>query len=151
MIQIKRLSPLAIPPTYGSPEAAGLDLYAAIPELVVLPPGVVTVVDTGWAVSVPAGTVGLVCSRSGLARRSGVCVLNAPGILDADYTGELAAILLNTSSTPYVVKPGDRVAQLVVVPLAESRGGACGRLLIEVVDELASTTRGEGGFGSTGR
>jgi dUTP pyrophosphatase len=120
---------------------AGLDLAAAEPAGLL--PGARAAIGTGIAVAIPAGHAGLVVPRSGLARRHGITVANAPGLIDAGYRGELTVLLVNLGDAPYRIEPGDRIAQLVVVPvaLAEARE----------VDELPpSDGRGEGGFGSTG-
>jgi dUTP pyrophosphatase len=100
-------------------------------------------VPTGVAVAVPSGYVGLVAPRSGLAANSGISLVNAPGILDEGYRGEIYAIVVNLGSDPFVYDRGDRIAQLVVVPFVEQE--------LQVVDELPESTRGAGGFGSTGR
>lgn len=128
-------------PARAHPGDAGLDLVAA--EGRELAPGARAAVPTGIAVAIPEGYAGLVVPRSGLARRQGVTVANAPGLIDAGYRGELMVLLVNLGDAPHRIAPGDRVAQLVVVPVA----------LCEVreVGELPpSDGRGEGGFGSTG-
>lgn len=128
-------------PARAHPGDAGLDLVAA--EGRELAPGARAAVPTGIAVAIPGGYAGLVVPRSGLARRQGVTVANAPGLIDAGYRGELMVLLVNLGDAPHRIAPGDRVAQLVVVPVA----------LCEVreVDELPpSDGRGDGGFGSTG-
>lgn len=119
---------------------AGADLKAA--EYVVIPSQTRALVHTGTSVQLPAGTVGYITPRSGLATKHGVTVLNAPGTIDAGYTGELAVVLHNTGRQPFEVRPGDRIAQLVVHPV----------LLPEFtpVGGFADTDRGDGGFGSTG-
>ena len=142
-IQIKRLRPDALLPAYMTDGAAGLDLAAALDAPLTIPPGGRLLVPTGLAMAIPAGWEGQVRPRSGLAARHGVTCLNAPGTIDADYRGEVKVLLVNHGSEPFVVKSGERVAQLVVAPVAHAD-------LVEV-DELAGTTRGDGGFGSTGR
>lgn len=128
-------------PGYAHPGDAGLDLVARAD--VTLTPGGRAAVATGVAIALPAGYVGLVHPRSGLARKHGVTVLNAPGTVDAGYRGEIVVILVNTDpAEPFTVQRGDRVAQLVVQQVAEAD-------LIEV-DTLPGSDRGEGGFGSTG-
>jgi dUTP pyrophosphatase len=121
---------------------AGLDLTAVEP--LELAPGERGAVPTGLAVAIPAGHAGLVVPRSGIARRHGVTVTNAPGLIDAGYRGELQVLLVNLGAEPYRIEPGDRVAQLVVVPVALPAP-------VEV-DELpeAGDGRGTGGFGSSG-
>jgi len=124
------------------PGDAGLDLAAA--EAVTLGPGDRAAVATGWAVAIPQGMAGLVVPRSGNALRHGLTVANAPGLIDAGYRGELKVILVNLGTDPVAVATGDRIAQLVVVPVSLAAA--------RVVDELPeSDGRGDGGFGSTGR
>ena len=124
------------------PGDAGLDLAAA--EAVTLGPGDRAAVATGWAVAIPQGMAGLVVPRSGNALRHGLTVANAPGLIDAGYRGELKVILVNLGTDPVLVATGDRIAQLVVVPVSLAAP--------REVDELPeSDGRGDGGFGSTGR
>lgn len=122
--------------------AAGMDLTAALDDVVVLAPGARAAVSTGLAIAIPAGYEGQVRPRSGLARDRGVTVLNAPGTIDADYRGELMVLLVNLGQEPARIEPGQRIAQLVIARVAS----------LEVVEvaELSSTQRGGGGFGSTG-
>jgi dUTP pyrophosphatase len=128
-------------PARAHPGDAGLDLAAAEPAGLV--PGGRAAVGTAIAVAIPQGHAGLVLPRSGLTRRHGVTVANAPGLIDAGYRGELTVLLVNLGDALYRIEPGDRIAQLVVVPLAAVEARA--------VDALpASDGRGEGGFGSTG-
>jgi dUTP diphosphatase len=131
-------------PSYQSELAAGLDLLAAVSEgaPLVIAPGRWAAVPTGIAVALPPGTEGQIRPRSGLAARSGVSVLNAPGTIDADYRGEVQVLLINFGTEPFAVARGMRIAQLVVAPVGRAR-------LIET-DRLAETGRGAGGFGSTG-
>lgn len=129
-------------PAYQSPGAAGLDLSAAVEEPIVLTPGERRLIPTGYAVAIPPGFEGQVRPRSGLALRHGVTVLNAPGTIDSDFRGELRVLLVNHGSEAFVVKRGDRIAQLVICPVAEAE-------LVEV-EELSGTARGDGGYGSTG-
>ncbi len=128
-------------PAYMTDAASGADLVAALDEELVLMPGMRALVPTGLAVAIPAGYEGQVRPRSGLALRAGVTVLNAPGTIDADYRGPLGVILANTGPAPFVVRRGDRIAQLVIAPVTRAR--------FEIVDELDETAR-PGGFGSTG-
>lgn len=130
-------------PTYMSEHAAGMDLYAAVQEPLTLAPGCRALVPAGIRVAVPVGCEAQVRPRSGLAARHGVTVLNAPGTIDADYRGEVGVLLVNHGADSFVVRRGDRVAQLVVVPVARAR--------VEVTDRLDATARGPGGFGHTGR
>jgi dUTP pyrophosphatase len=129
-------------PARAHDDDAGLDLVAI--EALELGPGERGSVGTGLAIELPEGHAGLVVPRSGLAARHGVTVLNAPGLIDAGYRGEVRVLLVNTDrSTPYRVEPGDRVAQLVVVPVSTA--------LPVLAERLGDSARGEGGFGSTGR
>jgi len=140
-LRFRRLRPEAVPPSRAYAGDAGFDLAAC--EGVELPPGERAVVPTGVAVAIPDGYAGFVLRRSGLAANEGVTVLNAPGLIDAGYRGELKVILLNTDrKDTFVVEPGMRVAQLVVLPI--------GRFEPAEVDELDSTERGQGGHGSSG-
>jgi dUTP pyrophosphatase len=131
-------------PSYQSALAAGLDLLAAVPDgsPLVIAPGRWAAVPTGIALALPPGTEGQVRPRSGLAARSGVSVLNAPGTIDADYRGEVQVLLINFGAEPFAVARGMRIAQLVVARVAHAR-------LVET-EQLAETGRGAGGFGSTG-
>ncbi|HET9102035.1 MAG TPA: dUTP diphosphatase [Solirubrobacteraceae bacterium] len=140
-LRFARLDPRAIIPARAHPGDAGLDLRAI--EAARLGPGERTSVATGLAVAIPPGHAGLVLPRSGLAARHGLTVVNAPGLIDAGYRGELRVLLLNTDRVEaYAVSPGDRIAQLVVVAVPE--------LQPVEVDDLEATVRGCGGFGSTG-
>ncbi len=136
----------AATPTYATSGAAGLDLEACLDEPVRLEPGDRAAIPTGLTLALPPGHEGSVRPRSGLAMRHGVTVANAPGTIDEDYRGELSVLLINLGQEPYTVKHGDRVAQLVVSPIARVEIETLGTL-----DELGQTGRGEGGFGSTGR
>ncbi len=138
---VKRLDTDLPLPEHAHPGDAGLDLLAAAGFG--LEPGERTMVPTGLAVAIPMGWAGLVVPRSGLAARHGVGVVNAPGLIDAGYRGELKVILVNHGDEAVSFERGERIAQLVLVPVA-------GQELVEV-DELPPTPRGEGGFGSTGR
>jgi dUTP pyrophosphatase len=141
-LPVRRLDPDLPMPAYAHPGDAGADLRAAAD--VVLPPGGRATVGTGVAVAVPDGWAGFVHPRSGLASRHGITVVNAPGTVDAGYRGEVRVVLLNTDpAEPFTVHRGDRIAQLVVQPVARAR-------FVEVA-ELPPSPRGEGGFGSTGR
>ena len=141
-LAIKRLRADAVVPQQAYDGDAGLDLAAC--ERVEIAPGARAVVGTGLAVAIPDGHAGLVIPRSGLAARHGLSVVNAPGLIDAGYRGELKVILLNTDrDEAFLVEPGMRIAQLVTVALPELR-------LVET-DELPASERGEGGLGSSGR
>ena len=137
-----RLRPDATIPARAHPGDAGLDLCAV--EDCELRAGQRAAISTGLAVAIPPGFAGLVVPRSGLARRHGVTVANAPGLIDAGYRGELQVLLVNLSREPHRIAAGDRVAQLVVVPVAVVPA-------VEVADLRPSDGRGGGGFGSTGR
>jgi dUTP pyrophosphatase len=142
IVRFRRLSGAARPPTRAHDGDAGYDLHAAEPAA--LGPGERASVGTGIAVAIPAGHAGLVLPRSGLAARHGISVVNAPGLIDAGYRGELRVLLLNTDrERSFEVTAGDRIAQLLVVRVE------CPRL--EEAAELDETGRGGGGFGSTGR
>lgn len=132
-------------PRYETEAAAGLDLAAAVPEAepLTIPPRGRALVPTGLVLQFPAGFEAQVRPRSGLALRHGVTVLNAPGTIDADYRGELKVLLVNLGEDPFVVTRGARIAQLVVASVA--------RAAVTEVGALDPSTRGEGGFGSTGR
>jgi dUTP pyrophosphatase len=140
-LPVVRLDPRAILPTRAHPGDAGLDLYAV--ESVRLQPGARASVGTGIAVEIPEGQAGLVLPRSGLAARHGISVVNAPGLIDAGYRGELRVLLLNTDrEAPFAVAAGDRIAQLVLVRIEA--------LEPVEVQELSTSERGRGGFGSSG-
>jgi dUTP pyrophosphatase len=130
-------------PSYASAGAAGCDLRAAIAETLTLLPGGRTLLPTGIAVAIPPGHEGQVRMRSGLAIRHGLCLLNAPGTIDSDYRGEIQIILANLGSEPVTIARGQRIAQLVIAPVARARW--------EPVDELPASSRDAGGFGSTGK
>src|SRR4051794_9426827 len=140
--RFRRLSEAATPPRRAHPGDAGFDLCAA--ESARLEPGERVSVGTGIAIEIPEGNAGLVLPRSGLAARHGISVVNAPGLIDAGYRGEVRVLLLNTDrAEAFEIEVGDRIAQLVIV---EVGGGDP----VEA-DSLAESVRGEGGFGSTGR
>src|SRR5262249_45967590 len=130
--------------TYQSAHAAGLDLAAAVPADAPLSiaPGRWASIPTGFAIALPPGTEAQVRPRSGLAARHGISVLNAPGTIDADYRGEIQVLLVNFGAEPFIVTRGTRIAQLVVAPVSHAQ-------LVEA-KTLDKTTRGSGGFGSTG-
>jgi dUTP pyrophosphatase len=132
-------------PAYATPDAAGLDLRAAVPDdaPVTLAPGERALIPTGLAIALPPGYEAQVRPRSGLAWKHGVTCLNSPGTVDADYRGELKVILVNLGQEPFVVARGERIAQMVIAPVT--------RLSWAVTETLPDTERGQGGFGSTGR
>ena len=132
-------------PAYQTAHAAGLDLLAAVAEdaPVVLEPGRYAMVPTGLSIALPEGFEAQIRPRSGLAAKHGVTVLNAPGTIDADYRGEVAVLLVNHGSAPFTVRRSERIAQMIIAPVAQAE--------LVLVDVLSSTERGAGGFGSTGR
>ena len=140
-LRVKRLDPRAVLPTRAHPGDAGLDLHAL--DDLELAPGARAQVRTGIAIALPPGTAGLVLPRSGLAARHGIALVNAPGLIDEGYRGELRVLLLNTDrEATFRASAGDRIAQLVVVDV-EAPG-------IVETDDLDDTARGAGGFGSSG-
>ncbi len=129
-------------PAYATPGAAGMDLLAAVSGRVELAPGTRHMIPTGIRIALPEGYEAQVRPRSGLAARHGVTVLNAPGTVDADYRGEISVVLINFGESPFVVTRGTRIAQLVIAPVT--------RVHWAPVAALPDTSRGAGGFGSTG-
>ncbi len=131
-------------PAHATPDAAGLDLRAAVPDdaPLTLAPGAFALVPTGLQIALPDGTEGQVRPRSGLAFKHGVTVLNSPGTIDSGYRGEVGVVLVNHGPEPFVVTRGERIAQLVVARYQ--------RVRMVAVDDLDATDRGVGGFGSTG-
>jgi dUTP pyrophosphatase len=143
ILKFKRLSDLALIPVYQTEHAAGMDLHAAAATPVEIPAGAITLIPCGFAMSIPPGWEAQVRPRSGLAVKHGISLPNTPGTIDADYRGEVCVPLINLGRDAFTVEPGMRIAQMVVAPVA--------RAVIEEVDDLDETTRGAGGFGSTGR
>jgi dUTP pyrophosphatase len=145
-VKIKRIRPQEdsdLPsPRYMTEKSSGMDLYAAVNEEIFLNPGQRRLIPTGIAVSVPEGYEAQVRPRSGLALRDGITLANTPGTIDADYRGEIGVILINHGENPFQVKRGDRVAQMVIVPVARGE--------LEWVEDLDETPRSGGGFGHTG-
>ncbi len=129
-------------PEYKSAGASGADLCALLTEDLVLKPGMRALVPTGVRLEIPRGLEGQVRPRSGLALQSGITILNSPGTVDSDYRGELKIILINLGESDFRVRNGDRIAQIVFSPVV--------RVTFLRQDEIAATTRGSGGFGSTG-
>ncbi len=129
-------------PSYATEHSAGLDLRAAVEEPVILRPMERAVIPTGFVFEIPEGYEGQVRPRSGLALKKGVTVLNSPGTVDADYRGEVKVILINLGSEEVVIRRGDRIAQMIIAPVS--------RVQLVEVEEVSQTSRGEGGFGSTG-
>lgn len=147
-LKVKAVSPLMgtkFPlPAYATAGAAAMDLCACMEEPVTLAPGGRQGIPTGIAISLPGPEyVALVCSRSGMGTRHGITLSNSVGVIDSDYRGELTVGLVNHGDVPYTIQPGDRIAQLMVLPIL--------RPTLTVVEELDETERGAGGFGSTGR
>lgn len=142
-ISVKRLHPQAQLPTYGTPEAAGADLYACLEESLVVEPGETVFVPTGLALEVPKGCAGLVYARSGLACKQGLAPANKVGVIDSDYRGEIRVVLHNHGKTPQTISHGQRIAQLIITPVLTPA--------YEEAEELTDTSRGSGGFGSTGK
>lgn len=143
-VQLARLRPNARLPIYATEGAAGLDLSACLDEEIELAPGAFAAIPTGLAMALPPGYEAQIRPRSGLAARRGVTVLNSPGTIDSDYRGELKILLINHGEAPFIVRDGERVAQMVIAPALQAK-------LHEVsIESLDATERGEGGFGSTG-
>lgn len=145
-LRLKRLSPHAVIPRYQTAHSAGMDLHACLPDgpgsRVALAPGAITLVPLGFSIALEPGYEAQVRPRSGLATKHGITVPNAPGTVDADYRGPMMVALINLGREPFAIEHGMRIAQMVVARHATVE--------IEVVDELDSTERGAGGFGSTG-
>lgn len=143
-MEVKIVNKSAYPtPAYATEKSAGMDLKANINEPVVLGPLERAMIPTGLFIALPDGTEAQVRPRSGLAAKHGISVLNSPGTIDADYRGEIGVILVNLSNEPFVINPGERIAQMVVAKYEKVEWNE-----VEVLDE---TERGAGGFGSTGR
>ena len=130
-------------PAYQTEHAAGMDLLAAVGDPLILEPGAVLPVPTGLRLEIPPGYEGQVRPRSGLAMRYGISVANSPGTIDADYRGEVSVLLVNLGREPFVIRRGERIAQLVFAPVARAE--------LDVSGSLSETARGDGGFGHTGR
>lgn len=142
IVKIKKLHPKAFIPTYGSAFSAGADLYACLEEDITIAPGKTVMIPTGLALEIPEAYAGFVYARSGLASKKGLAPANKVGVIDSDYRGELIVALHNHSMESRTVLHGERLAQLVIAPVL-----ACD--FIEA-DALGDTSRGSGGFGSTG-
>ena len=141
-INIKKLDERAVIPEYATLLSAGADLHAVLDEPVTIKPLERKLIKTGLAIALPTGLEAQVRPRSGLALKKGVTVLNTPGTIDADYRGEIGVILINLSSEDFIVNHGERIAQMVIAKHERAQ--------FNDVPELTSTTRGTGGFGSTG-
>jgi dUTP pyrophosphatase len=144
LIKVRRVRPSWLPlPRYQSANAAGMDLVADIEVPLEIVPMARAAVPVGIAVEIPPGFEGQVRPRSGRALEEGLTLINSPGTIDADYRGEIKVLLVNLGSAPITIRPGDRIAQFVIAPVARAE-------LVEVA-ELAPSSRGGGGFGHTGR
>jgi dUTP pyrophosphatase len=141
-VRFRRLRAGAILPRYMTEGAAGMDLASAADGPITIGPGERIGVPTGWSMELPPGFEAQVRPRSGLSLRHGVTVVNAPGTIDSDYRGEVVVLLVNLGQQPHTIAPGDRVAQMVIAPVA--------RATVEETVELSPTERGAGGFGHTG-
>ncbi|MCR5608186.1 MAG: dUTP diphosphatase [Lachnospiraceae bacterium] len=141
-VSIKKLKKDAVIPSYGTPYAAGADLYACLEEPVTIKPSETVMIPTGVSMAIPTGCAGLIYARSGLASKKGLAPANKVGVIDSDYRGEILVALHNHSTKEAVVEGGERVAQLVITPYIKA--------LFNETDELDETDRGSNGFGSTG-
>lgn len=142
-VRVKKLKEGAILPSYGSAEAAGADLYACLEEPVIIHPGETVFIPTGLSMEIPKGTAGLIYARSGLACKRDLAPANKVGVIDSDYRGEFIVALHNHGKMSQTVSDGERIAQLLITPVYTP-----GFLEVE---ELSETSRGIGGFGSTGK
>lgn len=142
IVKFKKLKENAKIPSYGSPYAAGADLYSAEDGDICIEPGQTAMIHTGIAIELPGGVAGLVYARSGMACKRGLAPANKVGVIDSDYRGELIVALHNHGTQPQTVAACDRIAQLVITP--------CFTAEFVEADELSQTVRGDGGFGSTG-
>ncbi|MBP3314395.1 MAG: dUTP diphosphatase [Clostridia bacterium] len=142
-MNIKKLNDNARLPTYGSEFAAGADLYACLDGDVTIAPAETLLIHTGLAMEIPTGLVGLIYARSGLASKKGLAPANKVGVIDSDYRGEIMVALHNHSTEPRTISDGERIAQIVFAPYYTAD--------FSVVEELGDTSRGIGGFGSTGK
>ncbi len=143
LVRFKKLDKKAVVPTYGTPFSAGADLYACMAEAVTIAPGQTVLMHTGIAMELPEGYVGLNFARSGLATKRGLAPANKVGVIDSDYRGEIMVALHNHGSEAQTVEPGERISQLLIMPVVQAE--------FEETKELSDTVRGAGGFGSTGR
>lgn len=144
IVKVKKTDPRATLPTYGSPQAAGADLYALLTgDSLSIGAGETALIGTGLSLEIPEGYVGLVYARSGLASKRGLAPANKVGVIDSDYRGELKVALYNQSGKVQSITQGERIAQLVIAPYLTAS--------FEEADELSDSARGTGGFGSTGK
>lgn len=142
IVKLKKLTPNAVIPTYGTLQSAGADLYSGMDTVITIAPGETQFIKTGIAIEIPEGLVGLIYARSGMACKKGIAPANKVGVIDSDYRGEIIVALYNHSSQPVSIEPGERIAQMVLTPFVT----AC----FTEVQDLDETLRGSGGFGSTG-
>ena len=147
IVRFRRLNPAEdsdIPlPRYMTPMSAGMDLFAAVKRRIVVGPGEITLVPTGFAIALPPGFEAQVRPRSGLAVKHGIGLINSPGTIDADFRGEVMIAVINLGKRPHTIHRGDRIAQMVIQKIHQVR--------LRVVEELDETERNTGGFGHTGR
>ena len=141
-IQIKKLSSDVLTPQYETPGSSGMDISAYIRKDIIINSGDRALVPTGFSLSIPKGYEVQIRPRSGLASKKGITVLNTPGTIDSDYRGEIRVVIINLSKDKFIVKNGERIAQIVVCPVEQ--------VSMEEVKDLSETERGVGGFGSTG-
>ena len=142
-VRFRKVRAGAVAPVYMTAGAAGMDLASGAEEPIAMGPGDRVAVPTGLVLEIPEGYEGQVRPRSGLARKHGVTLTNSPGTIDSDYRGEVLVLLVNLGREAHVVRPGDRIAQLVIAPVTRAA-------LVEATEELSGTARGSGGFGHTG-
>lgn len=143
-IRVKKLDERAVVPQRATEGSAGADLYACIDEPVLINPGEIKIIKTGIAIEIPdKNYAAFVYARSGLGIKHGICLANGVGVIDSDYRGEICVGLCNISQNPYTVEMGERVAQMVIMPVDGAE--------YEEVSDINSTERGQGGFGSTGK
>lgn len=144
IVKVKKLRDNAVIPKRATDGAAGADLYACIEEPVTIAPGGLAMIPTGIAIELAGkGLAAFLFARSGLGVKHGICLSNGVGVVDSDYRGEVCAGLCNVSDKPYTIQPGERIAQMVIMPVV------CAEFVL--TDQLTDTARGQGGFGSTGR
>tara|TARA_B110001452_G_scaffold12799_1_gene10573 strand:+ start:132 stop:572 length:441 start_codon:yes stop_codon:yes gene_type:complete len=142
IIQIKKLFDKVLTPKYETSGSSGMDIAAYLKQDISVNPGDKAMVPTGFSLSIPQGYEVQIRPRSGLAAKKGITILNTPGTIDSDYRGEIKIILINLSKDMFVIKNGERIAQMVVCPVEQ--------VSLEEVEELSDTDRGKDGFGSTG-
>ena len=143
VVKFTKLDKSATAPVYGTPFAAGADLRALLDEYIPIAPGETYFVHTGIAAEIPTGLVGLIYARSGLACKRGLAPANCVGVIDSDYRGEVMVGVINQFRESYTIQPGERIAQMVIMPVS--------MMPVREVTELDDTVRGAGGFGSTGK